>query len=95
MAEAQAGKEAVKVGEVNQCPTEICQECLCFKTCEEAERPDPEIKKATKIYMQEDTAGNRYFSEFEDGSTAPIRTWVERPELRPWEMPLPEHHSNR
>jgi len=34
-----------------------------------------------RVHMQEDTAGNRYYSEFEPGCTGPIRTWVERPEL--------------
>jgi hypothetical protein len=56
-------------------------------------------KKSTKIYMQEDTAGNKYYSEFEDGSTAPVRTWTERPnegqDERPWDVVLPDYHSQR
>jgi hypothetical protein len=29
--------------------------------------------------MVEDTAGNCWWTEFEAGSTAPVRQWVERP----------------
>lgn len=30
-------------------------------------------------FMQEDTAGNKYYSEFMAGYTGPIKTWVEKP----------------
>lgn len=28
--------------------------------------------------VSEDTAGNKYFAEFEPGCTAPVKQWVER-----------------
>lgn len=29
------------------------------------------------VFMQEDTAGNKWYAEFEGSSTAPVRTWQE------------------
>lgn len=36
--------------------------------------------KMRLVQMTEDTAGNRWFLEFDAGSTAPVRRWVERPQ---------------
>ena len=36
-----------------------------------------EPPKMTYVYLQVDTAGNKWYSEFQAGSTAPIRTWQE------------------
>jgi hypothetical protein len=36
---------------------------------------DPPLMRIVQV--QEDTAGTKYYAEFEPGSTAPVRTWVE------------------
>lgn len=52
-------------------------------------------KKPTWVFMQVDTAGNQYFSEFEEGNTKPIRSWVERPMPYHWDLSSPPIYSNR
>jgi hypothetical protein len=66
--------------------------CFCWnplRDCSRCRAPQewfspwvPPVRKPTYVMVQEDTAGNRYCSEFEvNGGTAPIRSWVERPQL--------------
>jgi hypothetical protein len=53
-------------------------------------------QKPTHTFMQEDTAGNRHYSEFEEGSTGPFRIWTEKapPDILPWE-PAPRRLPER